>query len=184
MPALWDAIEDRLVFGENVSQAAQFATSGATQGGIIAYSLALSPEVSKLGTYALIPDDWHEPLRQRMAAHQGGRRDRTAILRLHARPERPRHHETATVSSFPANPRERPRWIGTRSWLSLAAWRAHRPGVDPAGDRFGPLAGGEIVSRKADRRSGACAAPGPAADGARLLSARGVRIGVMARASL
>ena len=68
---LWEAIKDRLVLGENVSQAAQFATSSDTQGGIIAYSLALSPDVSKLGTYALIPDDWHEPLRQRMALIKG-----------------------------------------------------------------------------------------------------------------
>jgi len=68
---LWDAIKDRLVFGENVSQATQFATSGATQGGIIAYSLALSPDVSKPGTYALIPYDWHEPLRQRMVLIKG-----------------------------------------------------------------------------------------------------------------
>ena len=68
---LWDAIKDRLVFGESVSQATQFATSGATQGGVIAYSLALSPDVSKLGTYALIPDAWHEPLRQRMALIKG-----------------------------------------------------------------------------------------------------------------
>ena len=63
---LWGAIEDRLVLGENVSQAAQFATSGSAQGGIIAYSLALSPKVSALGTFALIPHEWHDPLRQRM----------------------------------------------------------------------------------------------------------------------
>lgn len=63
---LWDALQDKLVFGENVSQAAQFATSGGAQGGIIAYSLALSANVSKLGPYALIDDKWHEPLRQRM----------------------------------------------------------------------------------------------------------------------
>ena len=68
---LWDVMQDRLVLGENVSQAAQFATSGDATGGIIAYSLALSPEVSKLGTYALIPDDWHEPLRQRMVLLKG-----------------------------------------------------------------------------------------------------------------
>jgi molybdate transport system substrate-binding protein len=68
---LWDEIKDRLVLGENVSQAAQFATSGGAEGGIIAYSLALSPEVSKLATYALIPDDWHEPLRQRMVLLKG-----------------------------------------------------------------------------------------------------------------
>lgn len=64
---LWDAMKDKLVLGENVSQTAQFATSGSTQGGIIAYSLSLSPKVSALGPYALIPDAWHQPLRQRMA---------------------------------------------------------------------------------------------------------------------
>lgn len=63
---LWDEIESRLVLGENVSQAAQFATSGSTQGGIIAYSLALSPAVGGQGSYVLLPDTWHEPLRQRM----------------------------------------------------------------------------------------------------------------------
>lgn len=64
---LWDAIKAKLVLGENVAQAAQFATSGSAQGGIIAYSLALSPKISALGHFALIPDGWHPPLRQRMA---------------------------------------------------------------------------------------------------------------------
>lgn len=64
---VWEAIKPKLVFGENVSQTAQFATSGNTQGGIIAYSLALAPEVSSLGSYELIPSDWHNPLRQSMA---------------------------------------------------------------------------------------------------------------------
>ncbi|MEH2623092.1 molybdate transport system substrate-binding protein [Bradyrhizobium sp. AZCC 1719] len=63
---LWDAMQPKLVLGENVSQAAQFATSGSSQGGIFAYSLALAPEVSKLGSYVLIPSEWHTPLRQRM----------------------------------------------------------------------------------------------------------------------
>jgi molybdate transport system substrate-binding protein len=75
---LWEAIEPRLVLGENVSQAAQFATSGSTQGGIIAYSLALSPKVSALGTFELIPAEWHEPLRQRMVLlkHAGATAER------------------------------------------------------------------------------------------------------------
>ncbi len=63
---LWEAIQPKLVLGENVAQAAQFATSGDAQGGIIAYALALSPEVAKLGQYELIPADWHAPLNQRM----------------------------------------------------------------------------------------------------------------------
>lgn len=64
---LWDKVQPHLVFGENVSQAAQFALSGNAQGGIIAYSLALAPEVRSQGQFALIPHDWHEPLLQRMA---------------------------------------------------------------------------------------------------------------------
>jgi molybdate transport system substrate-binding protein len=64
---LWETIKPRLVLGENVSQAAQFATSANAQGGIIAYSLALSPKVLALGEHMLIPETWHEPLRQRMA---------------------------------------------------------------------------------------------------------------------
>lgn len=63
---IWDAIKGKLVLGENVSQAAQFATSGNTQGGIIAYSLAIAPKVSSLGTFDLIPADMHKPLRQSM----------------------------------------------------------------------------------------------------------------------
>jgi molybdate transport system substrate-binding protein len=63
---LWDQIQPKLVLGENISQAAQFASTGNADGGIIAYSLALSPEMQSLGTFALIPDSLHKPLRQRM----------------------------------------------------------------------------------------------------------------------
>jgi len=63
---LWEDITPHLLFGENVSQAAQFATSSSTQGGIIAFSLALSPRVSSLANYALIPEEAHSILRQRM----------------------------------------------------------------------------------------------------------------------
>jgi molybdate transport system substrate-binding protein len=63
---IWEALGPFLVLGENVSQAAQFATSGDAEGGIIAYSLALSEQVSRLGSYQLIPADWHAPLNQRM----------------------------------------------------------------------------------------------------------------------
>jgi len=64
---IWDDLQPVMVLGENVSQAAQFALSGNAEGGIIAYSLALAPEVADLGEFAVIPHDWHAPLRQRMA---------------------------------------------------------------------------------------------------------------------
>lgn len=68
---LWERIRGRLVLGENVAQTAQFATSGSTQGGIIAYSLASAPAVAKLGEFALIPHAWHAPLKQRMVLIKG-----------------------------------------------------------------------------------------------------------------
>jgi molybdate transport system substrate-binding protein len=75
---LWDKVAPALVLGENVSQAAQFATSGSAQGGIFAYSLALAPVVGERGTHVLLPEDGHEPLLQRMVllkrAGEGARR--------------------------------------------------------------------------------------------------------------
>lgn len=68
---LWEAIQDKLVLGENVSQAAQFATSGSAEGGIVAYSLARSPKLAALGSFDLVPQEWHDPLRQRMALLNG-----------------------------------------------------------------------------------------------------------------
>lgn len=64
---VWEAIKPRLVLGENAAQAAQFASSGDGDGGIIPYSLAIAPQVAKLGTATLLPADMHAPLRQRMA---------------------------------------------------------------------------------------------------------------------
>lgn len=68
---LWTAIEPKLVLGENVAQATQFATSGSAQGGIIPLSLALSAPVVAAGSFALIPADWHQPLRQRAVLVKG-----------------------------------------------------------------------------------------------------------------
>lgn len=68
---LWNALAPRLVLGENVSQATQFAVSGAAQAGIIPLSLALTPQVKAAGTFVLIPADWHRPLRQRAVLIRG-----------------------------------------------------------------------------------------------------------------
>ena len=68
---LWEDLQPVMVLGENVSQAAQFALSGNAEGGIIAYSLALAPEVGTRGNHVLIPAEWHKPLRQRMVLLNG-----------------------------------------------------------------------------------------------------------------
>lgn len=63
---LWEMLQPALVLGENISQTAQFATSGGAVGGILAYSLVLAPALKDRGTYTLIPESLHPPLRQRM----------------------------------------------------------------------------------------------------------------------
>jgi molybdate transport system substrate-binding protein len=63
---LWDAIRSRLVLGDTIAQAAQFATTGNAVGGLIAYSLVLAPDFGDRGAYAVIPDADYPPLRQRM----------------------------------------------------------------------------------------------------------------------
>lgn len=68
---LWSPLSRKLVLGENVSQALQFATSGGAQGGIVAYSLVLDPAVKARVDFALLPASWHQPLRQRMVLMKG-----------------------------------------------------------------------------------------------------------------
>jgi molybdate transport system substrate-binding protein len=63
---LWEAVAPRLVLGENVAQAARFASSGNAEGGIIAYSVARAPALRDRGAFVLLAESLHDPLRQRM----------------------------------------------------------------------------------------------------------------------
>jgi molybdate transport system substrate-binding protein len=60
---LYEQLKSKLVYGENISQAAQFAQSGSAEVGILALSLALSPNM-KSGDHWLIPSDLYPPLDQ------------------------------------------------------------------------------------------------------------------------
>ena len=60
---LWEAVEPRLVYGENVRQALQFIQTGDAQAGIVALSVADTPEI----TWTLLDADLHNPLRQALA---------------------------------------------------------------------------------------------------------------------
>lgn len=60
----YQAVEPKLVYGENIAHTAQFVDSGNAQVGIIALALALNPELSAKGGYWLIPQELHQPLEQ------------------------------------------------------------------------------------------------------------------------
>lgn len=61
---LWDALEPRLVYGENILHTLQLVQSGAAEIGIVALALAKSPLVAAEGDYQLIDDSLHQPLEQ------------------------------------------------------------------------------------------------------------------------
>jgi len=65
---LYDKVQSKLVFGENIAQTAQFVTTGAADIGIVALSLAVSPTMkNEGGKYYIIPEQSHTPLEQAYA---------------------------------------------------------------------------------------------------------------------
>lgn len=63
----WERAQPRLVLGENVSQAAQFATSGAAQVAFVPLSLLGSPGLRE-GRHWQVPPAWYPPLVQEAVA--------------------------------------------------------------------------------------------------------------------
>lgn len=61
---IYEDVKGKLVYGENISQAAHFLTTGAADAGIVALSLALSPAMKSHGKFFLIPETAHQPLEQ------------------------------------------------------------------------------------------------------------------------
>jgi len=61
---MWDKVEPKLVYGENIAHAAQLVETGNAEVGLIALSLAVNPVLLAQGGYWLIPADLHQPLEQ------------------------------------------------------------------------------------------------------------------------
>lgn len=53
----YERVAEKLVLGENISQAASFVVSGSADAGIVALSLALAPSMKEKGRYVNIPAD-------------------------------------------------------------------------------------------------------------------------------
>ena len=60
---LWESVEPKLVYGENIRQTLQFIQTGDAQAGIVALSIANVPEIR----WTLIDADLHTPLLQALA---------------------------------------------------------------------------------------------------------------------
>jgi molybdate transport system substrate-binding protein len=75
---VYDQVKDKLVLGENISQAAQFVESGAADVGIVALSLALAPPMAAAGRYWEIPADAYPPIEQGAVMLRGGKNQESA----------------------------------------------------------------------------------------------------------
>jgi molybdate transport system substrate-binding protein len=75
---LYDQVSDRLVMGENVSQAAQFVESGNAQVGFVALAHVTSPAIQGKGRYWQIPAEAYPPLEQGLVIISRSRRKKQA----------------------------------------------------------------------------------------------------------
>jgi molybdate transport system substrate-binding protein len=62
--AVYDVVKPKLIYGENVAQALQFVQSGSADVGIVALSLALSPNMRGAGTWTEVPTGDYPRLEQ------------------------------------------------------------------------------------------------------------------------
>lgn len=72
-------IQNKLVYGENITQTAQFVTFGAADIGIVALSLVLTPAMQKeKGKYYVITEKSHKPLEQGCVLLKHAQQNQTA----------------------------------------------------------------------------------------------------------
>lgn len=67
---LWDQLQEKLVFGENIRQALQYVQSGDAQAGLLALSVASVPEIS----WMMVDGELHDPIDQALAVTTYSRR--------------------------------------------------------------------------------------------------------------
>jgi molybdate transport system substrate-binding protein len=86
---VYEKVSDRFVFGENVSQAAQFVESGNAQAGFVALSHAMAPGMRDKGRYWIIPSDTYPVLQQAVVilSHSSKKAEAAAFLKYLQKPE-------------------------------------------------------------------------------------------------
>jgi molybdate transport system substrate-binding protein len=77
---LWSGVQPKLVLGENVRQALQYAETGNVDAAIVALSLVVPAAMAEdvQGRYVLIPEELHAPLDQTLAVIRSTAHEREA----------------------------------------------------------------------------------------------------------
>jgi len=71
---IWDAVKEKLVYGDNIRQTLQFADTGNVDVAIVALSLSKESD----GRWTLIPAELHKPINQALAVIKGTKDEQTA----------------------------------------------------------------------------------------------------------
>jgi len=71
---LWETLQPKIVFAENIQQTQQYADTGNVDAAIIAHSLA----INSTGRWVLIPNDLHNPIDQALGVVKGAKNERAA----------------------------------------------------------------------------------------------------------
>jgi molybdate transport system substrate-binding protein len=71
---IWDAVQPKLVYGENIRQTLQFAETGNVDVAIVALSLSKQGQ----GQWTLVPENLHKPINQALAVIKGTRNEEAA----------------------------------------------------------------------------------------------------------
>ncbi|HEX8150066.1 MAG TPA: molybdate ABC transporter substrate-binding protein [Pyrinomonadaceae bacterium] len=71
---VWEAVAQKLVYGENISQTLQYAESGNADAAVVALSLSTQSG----GRWVLIPAEMHRPLDQALAVVKGAKHEQEA----------------------------------------------------------------------------------------------------------
>ena len=70
---MWQAIQPKLVLGENIAQTLQFVQTQNADVGVVALSLLRAPQLAGQGQYWLIPTHFYPPLEQAMVVTKRGK---------------------------------------------------------------------------------------------------------------
>jgi molybdate transport system substrate-binding protein len=74
---LFDKVKDKIVYADNIAQAAQYAQTGNAEVGFLALSLAISPEMK--GTYYVLDTKSYKPIEQAMVQLKSAQNNPEAV---------------------------------------------------------------------------------------------------------
>ncbi len=78
----WADAQPKLVFGENITQTAQFVETGSADVGFVALSLVLSPKLKKRGQWIAVPEELYAPIEQGAITTRRGEKNPAAVRYL------------------------------------------------------------------------------------------------------